>query len=156
MKVINQDLNVSPSLFFDWYESFQKHSPGGFCKKGVLKVFTKLTGKHLCQSLFFNKIAGLELATSLKKRLAQVFFCGFCETIQNTFFHWTYPAPASVISVLITWTHTLTIVTTLIIERLVTCFSCLFIQTSSFLKSECHQETMFRSSHQRCSVKKCS
>ena len=28
-------------------------------KKGVLKNFAKLTGKHLCQSLFFNKIAGL-------------------------------------------------------------------------------------------------
>ena len=30
-----------------------------FCKKGVLKNFTKVTGKHLCQSLFFNKVAGL-------------------------------------------------------------------------------------------------
>ena len=28
-------------------------------KKGVLKNFTKFTGKHLCQSLFFNKVAGL-------------------------------------------------------------------------------------------------
>ena len=30
-----------------------------FCKKGVLKNFTKFTGKHLCQSLFFNKVLGL-------------------------------------------------------------------------------------------------
>ena len=29
-----------------------------FCKKGVLKSFSKLTGKHLCQSFFFNKVAG--------------------------------------------------------------------------------------------------
>ena len=29
------------------------------CKKGVLRNFAKLTGKHLCQSLFFNKVAGL-------------------------------------------------------------------------------------------------
>ena len=29
------------------------------CKKGVLKNFAKFTGKHLCQSLFFNKVAGL-------------------------------------------------------------------------------------------------
>ena len=29
-----------------------------FCKKAVLKNFAKFTGKHLCQSLFFNKIAG--------------------------------------------------------------------------------------------------
>ena len=30
-------------------------------KKGVLKNFVKLTGKHLYQSLFFNKVAGLKL-----------------------------------------------------------------------------------------------
>ena len=30
-----------------------------FCKKGVLRNFAKITGKHLCQSLFFNKVAGL-------------------------------------------------------------------------------------------------
>ena len=30
-----------------------------FCKKGVLRNFTKFTGKHLFQSLFFNKVAGL-------------------------------------------------------------------------------------------------
>ena len=38
-------------------------------KKGVLRNFTKFTGKHLCQSLFFNKIARLRLATLLKKKL---------------------------------------------------------------------------------------
>ena len=27
--------------------------------KSVLKNFAKLTGKHLCRSLFFNKVAGL-------------------------------------------------------------------------------------------------
>ena len=27
-------------------------------KKGVLRNFSKFTGKHLCQSLFFNKVAG--------------------------------------------------------------------------------------------------
>ena len=30
-----------------------------FCKKGVFRNFTKFTGKHQCQSLFFNKVAGL-------------------------------------------------------------------------------------------------
>ena len=30
-----------------------------FCKKGVLRKFAKFIGKHLCQSLFFNKVAGL-------------------------------------------------------------------------------------------------
>ena len=33
--------------------------PEVFCKKRVLRNFTDFTGKHLCQSLFFNKVAGL-------------------------------------------------------------------------------------------------
>ena len=32
--------------------------PEVFCKKGILWNFAKSTGKHLCQSLFFNKVAG--------------------------------------------------------------------------------------------------
>ena len=35
--------------------------PEVFCKIGVLRNFAKFTGKRLCQSLFFNKIAGLRL-----------------------------------------------------------------------------------------------
>ena len=30
-----------------------------FCKKGVLRNFRNITGKHLCQSLLFNKVADL-------------------------------------------------------------------------------------------------
>ena len=30
-----------------------------FCKTGALKNFAKFTEKHLCQSVFFNKVAGL-------------------------------------------------------------------------------------------------
>ena len=47
-----------------------------FYKKGVLRNFVKFTGRHLCQSLYFNKVAATLLATSffnkatlLKKRL---------------------------------------------------------------------------------------
>ena len=40
-----------------------------FLKKDVLKNFAKLTGKHLCQSFFFNNVAGLRLATLLKNTL---------------------------------------------------------------------------------------
>ena len=29
-------------------------------RKGVLRNFTKFTGKHLCESLFFNEVAGLK------------------------------------------------------------------------------------------------
>ena len=44
--------------------------------KGVLRNFTKFTGKHICQSLFFNK----------KETLAQVLSCEFCEIFKNNFF----------------------------------------------------------------------
>ena len=48
---------------------FQKQPPEVFYKKGGLRNFTKFTGKHLCQSLFLNKVAGLRSLTLLKKRL---------------------------------------------------------------------------------------
>ena len=43
--------------------------PEVFYKRGALKNFAKFTVKHLCQSLFFNKVAGLRSATLLKKSL---------------------------------------------------------------------------------------
>ena len=45
-----------------------------FCKKGVFRNFAKFTEKHLCQSLIFNKFAGLRPATLLKKRLWHRYF----------------------------------------------------------------------------------
>ena len=35
--------------------------PEVFCKNGVVGNFAKFTGKHLCQSLLFNKVAGKHL-----------------------------------------------------------------------------------------------
>ena len=55
-------------------------------KKGVLTNIRKFAGKHLCQSLFFNKVAGLGVVTLFRKRLAQVFPCEFSEISKNTFF----------------------------------------------------------------------
>ena len=43
----------------------QKQPPGLFYKKVVLKSFPKFTGKHLCRSFFFDKVAGLKPATSV-------------------------------------------------------------------------------------------
>ena len=57
---------------------------------GVLRNFAKFVGKHLCQSLFFNKVAGLRATTLLKKRLWHrcfpVNFTKFLRTpfLQNT------------------------------------------------------------------------
>ena len=42
--------------------------PEMFCKKGVLRNFAKFTGKHVCQNLFFKKVAGLSPAGLLQKR----------------------------------------------------------------------------------------
>ena len=42
-------------------------SPEVFCKKGVLKNLAKFIGKHLCWSLFFNRVAGIRPA-ALSKR----------------------------------------------------------------------------------------
>ena len=56
--------------------TFRSSHPGVFYKKGVLKNFAKFTGKHQCQSLFFNK----------KETLAQVFSCEYCEIFKNTFY----------------------------------------------------------------------
>ena len=51
-------------------------------KKDVIENFAKYTGKHLCQSLFFNKVANF----IKKETLAQVFSCEFGEIFKNTFF----------------------------------------------------------------------
>ena len=59
-------------------------------KRGVLRNFAKFTGKHLCQSLFFNKVAGLRPATLLKKILChRCFLVNFAKflripSLQNT------------------------------------------------------------------------
>ena len=54
-------------------------------KRRSLK-FRKIHRKTPVQSLFFNKVAGLRLATLLKKKtLAQVFSCEFCEISKKTF-----------------------------------------------------------------------
>ena len=55
-------------------------------KKGVLRNFSKFTGKYLCQSVFFNKVAGLRPATLLKRESGAGISCELCEFSKNTFF----------------------------------------------------------------------
>ena len=57
--------------------------------KVLPRNFAKFTGKHLCQNLFYNKVAGLrpEACNFIKiETLAQVFPCEFCEISLKTFF----------------------------------------------------------------------
>ena len=94
-----------------------------FLIKSVLKTFAKFTGKHLYQSLFLDKVAGLcarasflmklpveasnfikketrtETCNFIKKQtLAKVFSCEFYEIFKNTFFteHLPVTAPGAI------------------------------------------------------------
>ena len=76
--IINNNIKATFLLFitvfkFHGYTVFKENYRSShrrcFIRKGILKNFTKFTGKHLCQSPFFNKVAGLRSATLLKKRL---------------------------------------------------------------------------------------
>ena len=51
------------------YSTFRSSRQDLFSKKCVLRNFAKFIEKHLCQSLFFNKVAGLRPETLLKNRL---------------------------------------------------------------------------------------
>ena len=54
--------------------------------KGVFIIFAIFTGKHLCQSLFLNIVAGLRSATLLRKRLWHRFFpVNFAKFIRTPF-----------------------------------------------------------------------
>ena len=63
-----------------------------FCRKGVLGNFEKFRGKHLCQSLLFNKVADLRTVALLKKRFwyrcFPVNFLKFLKTPITEHFRW--------------------------------------------------------------------
>ena len=76
----------------------QNQSPGCSMKKGVLKNFPKFTGKHLCQSLFFNKVAGLRPATLLKRDSGADVFLWILRNFYEHFFYRTRRMTAYVYS----------------------------------------------------------
>ena len=64
--------------------AYRSSRPEVFHKKVALRNFAKFKGKHLCQSLFVNKVAGL--ATLLKKRLwHRCFAVNFAELLRTPF-----------------------------------------------------------------------
>ena len=90
---------LSTVLTYQLYEKihlYRSSCPEVFSKKGVLRNFAKFAGKHLCQGLFFNKVAGGACNFIKKETLAQVFSCEFCEISKNTFSYRTPPVAASV------------------------------------------------------------
>ena len=74
-----------------------------FYNKDALRNFGKFTGKHPCQGLFFNKVAGRPEKEITKKAfnfikkesLAQVLSCEFGKISKNTFCYRTPPVAAS-------------------------------------------------------------
>ena len=67
-------------------------------KKDVLRNFTKITGKHLSQSLFFNKVAGARPTTLLKMKLwHRCFPVNFVKFLRRPFFieHFWWLLPSS-------------------------------------------------------------
>ena len=61
-KIQLDKLYTQRKLYFAYGFKYKSSRPDVFCKRGVLRNFTKFTGKHLCQGLYFNKSAGLKLA----------------------------------------------------------------------------------------------
>ena len=55
-------------------------------KKRVLENLAKFKRKHLCQSLFFNKLWGVACNFIKKETLAQLFSFELCEIFEDTFF----------------------------------------------------------------------
>ena len=58
-------------------------------KKGVLRNFTKFTGKQLRQSLFFNKVADLKSVTLLKTDSGTGVFLRILRNFQEHLFYRT-------------------------------------------------------------------
>ena len=65
--------------YFSSSEAYwQKQPPAVFYKKGVLTNFSKFTGKHLCQSLFFKRFYDRFFPVNFSKSVGPLF-------LQNTF-----------------------------------------------------------------------
>ena len=67
-------------------QRYRSNRPELFYKKGVLRNFAKFTRKHPCQSLLFNKFAGLRPATLLKRFWHKFFPVIFVKFLRQPFY----------------------------------------------------------------------
>ena len=65
-------MKKKPCKFF-WFLFVEAATRGVLRKKDVIRNFTKFSEKHLCQCLFFNKVAGLRPAILLEDSGTGVF-----------------------------------------------------------------------------------
>ena len=68
---------------------YRSSRPDVFCEKDVLRNFGKFTGKHLCQDLYFNLVAGLACNFIKIETLAQVFSCEFSANVWKVSLEYT-------------------------------------------------------------------
>ena len=69
--------------------------PEVFFEEGALKNVAKFPGKHLCQSIFLNKVARVKPAIVFKKRLWYRYFpVKFLKLLRVPFSHKTFLATA--------------------------------------------------------------
>ena len=90
----NTDVCKDPS-------DYRTSRPDLFCEEDIFRNFAKFTGKHLWQSLLFNKVADLRVQACkfIKKRLWHWCFpVNFVKFLRTPFFHRTPLVTASVIS----------------------------------------------------------
>ena len=112
--------NINNTAWFDVPIIIKNRSspPKMSCKKGVLKSFAKFTGKHLYQSLFFNKVVGLRFATLLKKRFwHRCFLVNFAKFLRTPFlmegifnFRVTKPSYETELQIMTSQTELLTLI----------------------------------------------
>ena len=63
-------------------------------EKGIPKNCVKFKGKHICQSLFFNKVAGLRIFVCTTKRLKNsftIFISSLLKSFLRILFTWLSP-----------------------------------------------------------------
>ena len=122
--------------------------PVVFCKKGVLRNFANVTGKHLCQSLFFNKEDLLINPFINKETLTQMFSCEFCEISKCTFFYRTpLVATLSAVQLLVVF-FSMTSATSFAAPQFKLIWSCAdFSSLSCFLCFTSTKETEFTQLH---------
>ena len=56
---LSETVKEFPVLYEKATKGYKEKDAGKAATRGVLRNFTKFTGKHMCQSLFFNKVARL-------------------------------------------------------------------------------------------------
>ena len=79
------DTFITDTFMYLYMYLYQKQLQKMFCKKRCSQNFAKFTGRHQCQGLFFNKVAGIRPPTLFKKgALTQVISGEFFEVSKNT------------------------------------------------------------------------